>query len=115
MLDRLLGHQLVRPDQVAIAVQALPRPWPAALAKRFARWLPTGGSARSPAPKSLWELWARAPALQDCRDLADLARVITDATGDRGSALTTRASNAANLFTLRAVLYETLWVPGGNQ
>ena len=43
MLDRLLGHQSVRPDQVAAAAQALPRPWPAALARRFARWLPTGG------------------------------------------------------------------------
>ncbi len=52
--------------------------------------------------------------------MADLARAaMTDATGDHGSALTTRASNAANLLTLRAVLYETLplkiVVPGGNQ
>jgi hypothetical protein len=121
MLDRLLGHQLVRPDQVATAALALPRPWPAALARRFARWLPTGGSVDTPAPRSLRELWATAPALPDCREMADLARsVITDATGDHVSALTTRASNAANLLTLRAVLFESLptenrCVPGGNQ
>jgi hypothetical protein len=53
--------------------------------------------------------------------MADLARcAVTDATGDHVSALTTRAGNAANLLTLRAVLYETLPIenrcpPGGNQ
>jgi hypothetical protein len=46
--------------------------------------------------------------------MADLARsALTDATGDHVSALTTRVSTAANLLTLRAVLYETLCVPGG--
>ena len=115
-LDRLLVHPLTRPDVVGSAITALSRPWPAALARRFARWLPTGGSAGAPAPRSLWDLWATATALPDCRDMADLARSgMTDATGDRAPALTTRASNAANLLTLRAVLYETLCVPGGNQ
>jgi hypothetical protein len=48
--------------------------------------------------------------------MADIARsAVTDATGDHVPALTTRASNATNLLTLRAVLYETLSVPGGNQ
>jgi len=67
----------------------------------------------------MWDLWATATALPDCREMADFARsVMTDATGDHGPALTTRASNAANLLTLRAVLYETLpyeniCVPGG--
>ena len=109
MLDRLLGHQLVRPDQVATAALALRRPWHAALARRYARWLPTGAASGAPAPRQLWDLWATAPALPDCREMADLARsAMTDATGDHGPALTTRASNAANLLTLRAVLYETL-------
>jgi hypothetical protein len=53
--------------------------------------------------------------------MADLARsAMKDATGEHVSALTTRASNAANLLTLRAVLYETLpfenrCLPGGNK
>ena len=74
LLDRLLGRPLVRPDQVATAATALPRPWPAALARRFARWLPTGGHAGAPAPRPLWDLWATAAALPDCREMADLAR-----------------------------------------
>jgi hypothetical protein len=116
MLDRLLGHQLVRPDHVATAALALARPWHAALARRFARWLPTGGAGGAPAPRQVWDLWATAALLPDCREMADLARsFVTDATGEHASALTTRASNAANLLTLRAVLYETLSVPGGNQ
>ena len=121
MLDRLLGHQMVRPDQVATAALALRRPWHAALARRFARWLPTGAASGAPAPRQLWDLWATAPLLPDCREMADLARsFVTDATGDHASALTTRASNAGNLLTLRAVLYETLppenrCLPGGTQ
>jgi hypothetical protein len=116
MLDLLLTNRSVRADQVATAASALPRPWHAALARRFASWLPTGGSGGAPAPRPLWDLWATAPALPDCREMADLARSATrDASGDQVSALTTRASNAANLLTLRAVLYETLCAPGGNQ
>ena len=83
MLDRLLGHQFVRPDQVMTATLALPRPWPTAMARRFARWLPTGGHAGAPAPRQLWDQWATAPALSDCREMADLARSITPA-ADRG-------------------------------
>ena len=116
MLDRLLADHSVRPDQVATAAPALRRPWHAALARRFARWLPTGAASGAPAPRQLWELWATASALPDCREMADIARsFVSDATGDHVSALTTRASNAGNLLTLRAVLYETLSVPGGNQ
>jgi hypothetical protein len=114
MLDRLLADHSVRPDQVATAASALPRPWHAALARRFARWLPSGGPGGAPAPRPLWDLLATAPALPDCREMADLARsAMTDATGNHASALTTRASNAANLLTLRAVLCETLCAPGG--
>jgi hypothetical protein len=121
MLDRLLADHSVRPDQVATAALALPRPWHAALGRRFARWLPVGDHAgppgsRPPMPKALWDLWATATALSDCREMSDLARsAVTAATGDHVSALTTRASNTASLFTLRAVLYENLCVPGGNQ
>jgi hypothetical protein len=125
-LDRLLAHPLTLPDHVTTAATALATPWSAALARRLARWLPAGGDAvapalRRPAPKVLWDLWATATALSDCREMADLARsAVTNATGDHSSALTTRASNAANLLTLRAVLYETLpietrCIPGGNQ
>jgi hypothetical protein len=116
MLDRLLADHSVRPEQVATAAPALRRPWHAALARRFARWLPTGAASGAPAPRQLWELWATASALPDCREMADIARsFVSDATGDHVPALTTRASNATNLLTLRAVLYETLSVPGGNQ
>lgn len=117
VLDLLLGHRLVRASEVTVAATALQKPWPAPLARRFARWLPTGGSAGAPAPKSLWDLWASAAALPDCRVLIDLIRAAPDQhpTGDHASALTTRVSNAANLLTLRAVLYENLCFPGGNQ
>jgi hypothetical protein len=126
MLDRLLADYSVRPEQVATAAQALRRPWHAALGRRLARWLPAGRDPGAPgqgppAPKVLWDLWATATALPDCREMADLARsAMKDATGEHVSALTTRASNAANLLTLRAVLYETLpfenrCLPGGNK
>jgi hypothetical protein len=114
-LDRLLNHPLTLHGHVTTAATALVRPWPAALARRLAQWLPSGGSAGAPAPRPLWDLWATATALPDCREMADLARsAIAGATGDHASALTTRARNAANLLTLRAVLYETLCVNGGN-
>lgn len=114
LLDRLLADRRARPDQVHAAVTAVPRPWPLPFARRLAAWLATGGST-APAPRQLWDLWATAAALPDCRLLADLARTIAaQATGDRASALITRAGNAANLLTLRAVLQETLCPPGGN-
>ena len=114
MLDLLMGHRLMRPSEVAMAAMALPKPWPAALSRRFARWLRTGGSGGSPAPKSMWELWATTAALPDCRILIDLIRSVPP-TGDDASALTTRVSSAVKLLTLRAVLYENLCFPGGNQ
>jgi hypothetical protein len=114
LLDRLLSHPLVQREQVATAALAVARPWSAAFARRFASWLPTGGNAGAPAPRSLWVQWAGAPAPVDCREMADLARsAVTAASGVHGPELTSRVSNAANLLTLRAVLYETLCVPGG--
>ena len=114
LLDRLLDHPAVRPDQVATAVAAVATPWPTALAWRLIQWLPTGGPAGAPAPRTLWDRWATSTALQDCRAMADLARAaLPAAAGDTGSALITRVSSAANLLTLRAVLYETLCLPGG--
>lgn len=114
MMDRLLSRPLARPDLVATAASALASPWPVALSRRIGRWLPTGGQAGAPAPRPLWDLWARASALPDCRELADLARSgMAAASGDHGTTLTTRASGAANLLTLRAVLFETLCAPGG--
>ena len=56
MLDRLLADPSVGPDRVATAALAVRRPWHAALARRFARWLPTGGPAGAPAPRPLWDL-----------------------------------------------------------
>jgi hypothetical protein len=113
LLDRLLADRRVRPDQVSTAVSALPRPWPAPLGRRLAGWLPATGTG-TPAPRSLWELWAAATALPDCREMAALARQ-SAATPDAesGSGLRTRAGNTANQLTLRAVLYETLCIPGG--
>lgn len=118
-LDQLLRHPLVRPEQVTTATAAFAPPWPTPLARRFGRWLPTGGHAGAPAPRPLWDRWAIAAALPDCRMLIDLIRSAPTnhpptATGDHSSALTTRVSNAANLLTLRAVLYENLCFPGGN-
>jgi hypothetical protein len=81
----------------------------------LARWLPGGGAASGPAPRPLWDQWATAAAPADCRELAALARAIAEhATGEVASALVTRASHAATLFTVRAVLHETLCPPGGN-
>jgi len=114
-LDRLLAHPLTLPDHVTAAATAIATPWPAALARRFARWLPAGGYAGVPAPRPLWELLASATALPDCRELAELLRgVMATAAGDNGPTLTTRASNATNVLTLRAVLFENLSVAGGN-
>lgn len=114
LLDRLLADRRVRPDQVHAAVMAVPRPWPLPFARRLAAWLPAGGRT-APAPRQLWDLWAAAAALPECRLLAEVARTIAaQATGDQASALITRAGNAANLLTLRAVLQETLCPPGGN-
>ncbi|MET0967123.1 MAG: DUF5691 domain-containing protein [Nakamurella sp.] len=114
LLDRLLTRPQTRPDQVTTAATALAVPWPGAVARRLARWLPAGGHGGAPAPRQLWDLLARATALSDCRELADLLRAeMAAATGDHRSMLTTRASNAANLLTLRALLYETLDGPGG--
>ncbi len=126
-LDRLLADRRIRPDQVTAALSALPRPWPAPLARRLAGWLSDTGNATTPPPRQLWDLWASAAELPDCRELATLAREIAArAAGDRAAALVTRAGNAANLLTLRAVLretlqetlhetlHETLCPPGGN-
>ena len=114
-LDRLLAHPLTLPDHVTAAATAIATPWPAALARRLARWLPAGGYAGVPAPRPLWDLLASATALRDCRELADLLReVMATAAGDNGPTLTTRASNATNVLTLRAVLFENLSVSGGN-
>ena len=111
-LDRLLFDRRVRPDQVLAAATTMTRPWPAATARRFARWLPSGGGSGAPAPRGLWELWAAATALPDCREMADVGRALTaDAAGDHGQAVRTRASQALTLLTLRAVLYETLGPP----
>lgn len=108
-LDRLLGDRQVRADQVAIAANTVTRPWPAAMARRFARWLPAAAGPGLPARRPLWDLWVAGVALPDCRELADVARSLAvDAAGDQGPALRTRAGQAANLLTLRAVLYETL-------
>ncbi|MET0864628.1 MAG: hypothetical protein ABWZ98_09870, partial [Nakamurella sp.] len=117
-LDRLLAHRLTHPDHVMSAATAFATPWPGELARRFTTWLPTGGNAGVPAPRQLWDLLASATALPDCREMADLLReVVAVATRDNSvnpsGALTTRASNAIKLLTLRAVLYETLSVPGG--
>jgi len=115
LLDRLLADRRARSDQVAAAVTAVPRPWPLPFARRLAAWLPAVGHTGGPAPRQLWDQWAAAAALPDCRSLAELARTIAArATGDQASAVITRAGNAANLLTLRAVLYETLCPPGGN-
>jgi hypothetical protein len=116
LLDRLLADRRARPDQVAAAVTAVPRPWPLPFARRLAAWLPAVGNTAAPAPRQLWDQWAAAAALPDCRNLAELARTIAArATGDQAAALITRAGNAANLLTLRAVLHETLCRSGGNQ
>lgn len=109
LLERLLDDRRVRAEQVERVVAGLPRPWPAALARLMARWLPTGGAQHGPAPRPLWDLWAVAAALPDCRELAGLARASADrATGDTASTLLTRAGHAATLLTVRAVLFETL-------
>lgn len=109
LLDVLLGDRRARPDQVAAAVTAAPRPWRRRFGRRFAAWLPAVGNANNPAPRPLWELWATATALGDCREAADLARTIAEqAAGENASTVVTRASQAANLLTLRAVLDETL-------
>lgn len=115
LLERLLDDRRVRADQVEAVVSGLRRPWPAAFARLLARWLPTGGTANGPAPRSLWDLWATAAALPDCRELAGLARTVADrATGEAASTVVTRAGHAATLLTVRAVLHETLCPPGGN-
>jgi hypothetical protein len=115
LLERLLDDRRVRADQVDRVVSGLARPWPASLARLLARWLPSGGPANGPAPRALWDLWAAAAALPDCRELAGLARTVADrATGDAASTLVTRAGHAATLLTVRAVLHETLSPPGGN-
>ena len=44
---------------------------------------PAGGDAGAPAPRPLWDQWATAAALPDCREMADLARSAI-AGGDRG-------------------------------
>ena len=114
LLDRLLDVPAVRPDQVATAVTLVATPWPTALAWLLIQWLPTGGPAGAPAPRALWDRWATSLSPADCRAMADLARAaLPAAAGDQGSALITRVSSAANLLTLRAVLYETLCPPGG--
>jgi hypothetical protein len=116
LLDRLLTRPQTRTDQVTTAATALSVSWPAAVARRYARWLPTGAHGGAPAPRPMWELLARATALPNCRELAELLRAeMAAATGDHQSMLTTRASNAANLLTLRAVLYEALHGAGGKQ
>jgi hypothetical protein len=115
LLERLLDDRRVRADQVDAILSGLSRPWPAALSRLLARWLPGGGAASGPAPRPLWDRWATAAAPADCRELAALARAIAEhATGEVASALVTRASHAATLFTVRAVLHETLCPPGGN-
>lgn len=111
LLDRLLADRRVGADQVATLTGVFPRPWPTPLARRFAGWLPAGGSG-SPAPRTLWERWAGAVDLPECRPMADLVRNLVAAT-DRPTPLVTRASTAVNLLTLRAVVYETLGRPGG--
>ncbi|GAA1994755.1 hypothetical protein JL107_08445 [Nakamurella flavida] len=108
-LDRLLRSPQVRPDQVAVAAAALPLPWTFAAITRLTAWLPTGGASGVPAPRGLWELWATATAPADCRAVAEIARgMIATATGDQAPTLTTRASVALNLLTLRSVLHEAL-------
>lgn len=115
LLERLLDDRRVRADQVAAVLAGVTRPWPVALARLLARWLPTGGVASGPAPRTVWDLWATSVALPDCREVAGLARTIAErATGEAASALVTRASQAATLLTVRAVLHETLCPPGGN-
>jgi hypothetical protein len=120
-LDRLLAHPLTVPDHVTAAATALGTPWPAALARRLVRWLPTGGVGRAPAPRHLWDLVAGATALPNCREIAENIRALVAAASVDSSAdpdrrtLTTRASNATNLLILRAVLFETLPVPGGHE
>lgn len=115
LLERLIDDRRVRADQVEAVLAGVSRPWPAALARSLARALPTGGVANGPAPRSLWDLWATSTALPDCREVAGLARTIAErATGEAASALVTRASQAATLLTVRAVLHETLCPPGGN-
>lgn len=114
LLERLLDDRRVRADQVERVVAGLRRPWSASLARLLARWLPGGGAQNGPAPRPLWDLWASAAALPDCRELAGLARDAAGrATGDAASTLVTRAGHAATLLTVRAVLYETLCPPGG--
>lgn len=114
LLERLLDDRRVRADQVERVVTGLPRPWPASLSRLLARWLPGGGTQNGPAPRPLWDLWASAAALPDCRELAGSARAAAErATGDAASTLITRAGHAATLLTVRAVLYETLCPPGG--
>lgn len=115
LLERLIDDRRVRADQVEAVLAGVSRPWPAALARSLARWLPTGGVASGPAPRTVWDLWATSVALPDCREVAGLARTIAErATGEAASALVTRASQAATLLTVRAVLHETLCPPGGN-
>ena len=115
LLERLLDDRRVRADQVERVLSGLPRPWPASLARLVARWLPVGGPANGPAPRPMWDRWAGAAALPDCRELAGLARSIAGrATGEAASTLVTRAGHAATLLTVRAVLHETLCPPGGN-
>ncbi|WP_395727476.1 DUF5691 domain-containing protein [Nakamurella sp.] len=115
LLERLLDDRRLRPDQVEAVVSGMPRPWPASLGRLVARWLPSSGPANGPAPRSLWDRWATAAALPDCRELAALARAIAGrATGEAASTLVTRAGHAATLLTVRAVLHETLCPPGGN-
>jgi len=64
----------------------------------------------------MWDRWATSAALPDCRELSELARAVAErATGDAASTLITRASQAATLLTVRAVLHETLRPPGGPQ
>jgi hypothetical protein len=114
LLERLLDDRRVRPDQVEAVVSGARRPWPASLARLLARWLPSGGPANGPAPRSLWDRWATAAAPPDCRELAALARTIAGrATGAAASTLVTRAGQAATLLTVRTVLHETLCPPGG--
>ena len=116
LLERLLDDRRVRADQVDAVLAGRDRPWPAPITRLLARWLPTGGAQNGPAPRSMWDRWATSAALPDCRELSELARAVAErATGDAASTLITRASQAATLLTVRAVLHETLRPPGGPQ
>lgn len=115
LMERLLADRRVPAAQVESILTGVARPLSGSLARLLARWLPTGGVGNGPAPRPLWELWAAAADRPDCRELAGLARgIAAQATGDQASTLVTRASHAATLLTVRAVLHETLCPSGGN-